>query len=124
MKVLQGNCRYVFAASTDLNVLVSKVDPHLILLQETWLSPDKSFNLPNFRSFRLDRQSRGGGLLTFVSRRFCHKAKISYQIMSGDGEILGVEISLPRGQMFSVVNAYFPLDVLDTQPLDAALLNW
>lgn len=43
--------------------------------------------------------------------------------MSGDGEIIGIEISLPAGHIVSVVNAYFPLGVLEMRPQDAALLN-
>lgn len=121
MRVLQWNCRSIFAASTDLNVLSYQLCPDIILLQETWLSPEKLFCLRDFRSFRLDRPSKGGGLLIMVSSKFCHRANISFQLMSPECEILAVEITLPGSRPFSLANVYFPSGVQDTRPLDLVL---
>uniref|UniRef100_L7LXP3 Putative tick transposon n=1 Tax=Rhipicephalus pulchellus TaxID=72859 RepID=L7LXP3_RHIPC len=43
--------------------------------------------------------------------------------MCTESEILAVEVTLPGGLTFSLVNAYFPLGVMDTRSLDLVLLN-
>lgn len=121
LRVLQWNCRSVFSALTDLNHIVSKTRPDIILLEETWLAPGRPFRFHNYRIFRLDRPTRGGGLLTLVSPQFCHKAHLSFQLMSVESEILAVTFNLPGCTAFSLVNAYFPDGVTSTSSLDAAL---
>lgn len=121
LRVLQWNCRSVMSALTDLDFIVSKEQPDIILLQETWLTPCRPFYFHNYRIFRLDRLTRGGGLLILVSLQFCHKAHKSFEFMSVDCEILAVTFSLPGCFAFSVVNSYFPEGVISTSPLDAVL---
>lgn len=113
----------MISASPDLSYQISKLCQDIILLQGTWLSPSKSFTVRNFRSFRLDRQGRGGGLLTLVSTAFCHKASISFTLSSSELEILGVDICLPNYILYTVTYAYFPSGVASTKPLDAALAS-
>lgn len=121
IRVLQWNCRSVIAALTDLKCLIDTQCPDIILLQETWLAIGKPFTLPDFRLFRLDRTTRGGGLLILVSQKFCHKAKLSFQFLSADCELLAIDICLPGCLSFSLVNVYFPNGVCTTDPLDLAL---
>lgn len=91
------------------------------MLQETWLKPEKSFQLKFYRSFRLDRPTRGGGLLTLISSKICHKAKISFQVSTPECEILAIKLVLPGCSPFTVVNAYFPSGVQDTSTLDSVI---
>lgn len=123
LRILQWNCRSVFSALTDLKCLVSKLSPDVIILQESWLAPRKPFRFRNFRVFRLDRCARGGGLLILVSPQFCHRARMSFQHLSVECELLAVDFSLPGCLPFSLVNVYFPNGVVSSVPLDAALAS-
>lgn len=69
----------------------------------------------NYRQFRLDCPSRGGGLITLLSNKFCHKARLCFKLLSAENEILAAIPTLPGGLKFSLLNAYFPLGVLNTQ---------
>ena len=121
MRVLQWNCRSIFSASTDLNYLCTQINPDIVILQETWLTPDKNFYLTGFRSFRLDRQTRGGGLMILVSRKICHRAKISFRMLDSDCEIIALDLCLPGYHPFSIINCYFPTGVQSTSHLDSVL---
>lgn len=124
IKILHWNCRSIHSASTDLLYLSCKFNPDIIALQETWLSAHNSFYLPNFRSFRLDRPSKGGGLAFFVNNKISSKIKTSYKSISPECEIFALDITLPGCSPFSLVNLYFPLGVQDTRCLDMAVSSW
>lgn len=113
----------MISASTDLLCLINQLYPDIILLQETWLNPVKNYHLNNFRAFRLDRPSLGGGLIILVSNKFCRTASIAFQLMSTDCEILAIDLCLPGHHPFSLINAYFPTGLHNTQQLDTALAN-
>lgn len=121
--MLQWNCRSLISASIDLNCLTTHLNPDVIILQETWLTPEKNFNFKDFRLFRLDRLSLGGGLMILLSSKFCHKAKIAFKLMSPECEILAVHLSIPGYRTFSIINAYFPTGVHSTYQLDSALAS-
>ena len=76
-----------------------------------------------FRSFRLDRPSKGGGLAFFINNRISLKAKIAYKHMSPESEIFALEITLPGCLPFLLINAYFPTGVQDTGCLDSAVTS-
>lgn len=58
-----------------------------------------------------------------VSTKFSHRAKISYQCMATDCEILVLDVTLPDCSPFSFVNVYFPAGVQDTRCLDVMLAS-
>ena len=93
------------------------------MLQETWLSKEKSFHLKNYRIFRLDRPSRGGGLAVFISLKIAHRVRITAQVMNLESEILALDISLPGCLPFSLVNAYFPTGVQNSNALDSVIAS-
>ena len=119
--MLQWNCRSILSASVDLFCLVNQLSPDIILLQETWLTNEKNFHLKSYRCFRLDRPTRGGGLITFISGKICHKAKVIFQVMDPDCEMLTVEMVLPGCFPMYIINTYFPYGVQSTSFLDRAL---
>lgn len=85
------------------------------------MSADQNFYLKNYECFRLDRNSRGGGLTVFISSKFCHRAKIAYKAMSSDYEVLVVQLNLPGCAPLSIVNNYFPAGIHDESALDVTL---
>lgn len=80
-----------------------------------------SFQMEHYRIFRMDRPSRGGGLLLLVSSRFCHKARLVFQRVDAHCEIQAVDLSVPGFHPITVANVYFPSGVHDTRPLDSLL---
>lgn len=118
---MQWNCRSIFSAATDLFYMCNEHSPDVILLQETWLSKEKSFHLKNYRIFRLDRPSRGGGLAVFISSQIAHRVKITCRIMNLESEILALDISLPGCLPFSLVNAYFPTGVQNSTVIESVI---
>ena len=95
VKVIQWNCRSVSSGYTDLVYLIHKTIPDIILLQESWLSVNKKFTISNFRTLRLDRPGRGGGLLALVSAKMYHNVTVSFEHICSDCELFGVDCLLP-----------------------------
>ena len=61
-----SNLRSIKNKVEELNTTISNLNPDVICLVETWLTPDVPdgfINLSEYNLFRKDRQSRGGGLL-------------------------------------------------------------
>lgn len=107
----------------DLKCLVANYSPD-ILLQESRLTTDKFFALKNYRVFRLDCNSRGGGLLTLVSSRlsrlsFFKTAFTSLELMSPSGEVLAVDLVLPGSPPISLVCVYFPVGFRRVDKMDS-----
>ena len=79
------NCLYTNATSlntTKLNELIAlaSVDkPHIIFITETWFSEFSIATIPNYKTFRVDRPTHGGGVAIF--------ARLDLQV---------VELSLPH----------------------------
>lgn len=109
LRVLQWNCYSVTSASPDLHTLVSRCSPDVILLQESWLTPPRSFSLRGYHAFRLDRSTgRGGGLLTLVSTRLVQASRVIMQITSPDCELLLLQLTVPGCRPLFLVNVYCP----------------
>lgn len=123
IKVLQWNCRSIRSSSSDLYSLTDKFSPEIILLQETWLDPGTVFMFHNYKTFRLERTGRGGGLMILVSNNFCRNTFKIFDYLSSECEILGVDLHLPGCRPFSLINVYFPHGVTEVRPLDSALAS-
>ncbi len=55
--VLHLNCCSVLKKLDDINMLIDSCNsPDVILLSETWLTPNSCFNLPAYNSFHYVRQ--------------------------------------------------------------------
>ena len=62
LRILQWNCRSI---KNKIGVLCKLIQIHkidVVLLQETFLSNDKSIKINNFDIMRADRNSQGGGV--------------------------------------------------------------
>lgn len=121
IKVLLWNCRSIRSSLPDLYTLTAKFSPEIILLQETWLDSGTIFMFPKYRTFRLDRPGRGGGLLILISITFCRNAFKTFDFLSSECEILGIDLLLPGCRPVSLINVYFPHGVCEVRALDAAL---
>ena len=69
IKVFYFNASSVLPKLDKVNAICLTHSPHVICVVESWLSSDISnskFSIPNYRSFRLDRNRHGGGLIVYV----------------------------------------------------------
>lgn len=58
----------------ELGFLVTKYSPDVVFVQETWLKPGKPTPyIHGYKAYRHDRETRGGGLLTYVKATLAHK---------------------------------------------------
>jgi ribonuclease HI len=78
--------------------------PDIICIQETFLKPLKSFNLPEYDCVRKDREGgRGGGIATFI------KSGIDYKIKETNCTLECIIIELLSGvSILTIVNVYDP----------------
>lgn len=60
---MSWNCKSLNNKNFELTNFISKHDIKIILLQETWLSPNKNFHFPNFECHRVDRYRGGVAIL-------------------------------------------------------------
>jgi len=108
ISVLQWNCNGIIKHQNELrNHLCRNSNKYdIICLQETFLKPDKKFNIPGYTAVRRDRvDGDKGGVLTLV------KQNLNYtQICSPDNlECIVLKIKLLSAYL-TVANIYLPPD--------------
>lgn len=89
----------------DLSRRTAQLKTHTFIVQETLLALDRKFHLRHYRSFRVDRSTRGGVSLTLVLTRICHKTRESLKLLSPQFEILVIAFRLPLCPFF-IANVY------------------
>ncbi len=70
LKIIHLNIRSLLPEMHLLRAWVAHNNPNIITLSETWLSskiPDREIKLVNYVLYRADRDSRGGGVVIYVS---------------------------------------------------------
>ncbi|KYM94053.1 RNA-directed DNA polymerase from mobile element jockey [Cyphomyrmex costatus] len=82
-------------------------DFNIILISETWLSPDISFKLRGFDTVREDRLGRGGGVLIAIRNDIKYRRIQVLERCGGLVEACAVEVSV-RGEPLTVVSCYRP----------------
>ena len=120
--VLQWNCKSINAPGryTECDNLIKAIKPHIVLLSETWLHPDK--NISKFKNYnttyRKDRPAReGGGLLMLVRDDLRHKSLQVNPIVNSMIEAQAIEIYLAHDKV-NILHVYNPEQTLDLEHLD------
>ena len=68
------NARSILSKLDELSAICSIHSPDIICIVESWLSPDipnSELFLPNYSTFRCDRNRRGGGILIYTKCSLC-----------------------------------------------------
>ena len=65
-----------------------------------------SLFLPGYTIYRLDRQSRGGGVMILVKNKF--NAEIENTILTAEIELLHIALELPYTKPINIVSVYRP----------------
>lgn len=81
LNILQWNCRSVQEKIGSLCALIDLYHVDVVLLSETFLSPEKVLKINGFNIIRKDRNSRGGGVAIAIKKmlaihEFKHELKL------------------------------------------------
>ena len=77
----------------------------ILVIQETFLTPSLDFAIPGKTIYRLDRASKGGGLLFAVNNKLSSSCIVSDFSDPGRVEAFGIKVWL-SGRWLSLVNVY------------------
>ena len=61
IKILQFNAQSIKNKASEFNSAITKIQPHVIILNETFLKPKDNFTISNFNVIRCDRKNKNGG---------------------------------------------------------------
>ncbi|CAG5084884.1 Protein of unknown function [Cotesia congregata] len=106
INILNLNINSYLAHSTQFQILVDELKPHIITVVETWLNPDNHITLADYTILRRDRglinangqYIRGGGVACFV-----HNSRKSKLLLSSEShdinnpEFMIIDITSPTG---------------------------
>ena len=122
---ISSNCRSLFGKVPELKQLLSSklfLNLCCVALQETWLNKSVEscvMSLGNdFSFFRCDRaghtKSRGGGVATYISSKWCSNPKIFFSYAANGIECLAIRCRpkfLPNFRSVVLINLYVAPDV-------------
>ena len=107
LKIMQWNANGINARKNELNQYLATIDgdkPHIICVEETFLKPDKNFNLTGYDIFRKDRTDNiKGGVATFVKTSI-NAVQIETPI---NVESVGVKVIINKTEIL-IYNIYNP----------------
>ncbi|XP_066590812.1 uncharacterized protein [Prorops nasuta] len=85
------NSRGIFKKKEELSKRIA--DQDIFISVESWLTKDKTFDIPGFHTFRLDRDThRGGGIIYLIKKQIFFKPVSLFCKISNKLEIAAVEI--------------------------------
>lgn len=120
-KIMQWNCQGISNNYADLINLIHDENPDIILLNETWLKPDRNFKIKNYHIERLDRVDgvRGGGIATLIKNAsLCQKIKLNL-----NGLPVKLEVSAIKLENITIINMYCSPDTSLTIRFLQQILN-
>ena len=121
LKVWQWNCRAIRNTEAEFRHQIQRIQPDIVLLQETWLQPSKTFAIPGYTILRRDRSAarggdgaivRGGGIITMIRDDPLFNAEIMEAVEpirpDDSTEILQVRLFWDRTPIV-ITNVYAPI---------------
>lgn len=116
IKILSWNCQSIVPKYDECLDYLSRHGIHIALFNETWLKTNKKLNFPNYRFYRIDRQSGDhGGVAIAINSNLKHK-----QIPSPPTKVIetvAISVDTPVGEIVFIA-AYFPGTNVTKQVLD------
>ena len=106
--ILNYNIRSFHRNSDAFLPIIDKSMPHIIVLTETWFSPDYRANIPNYRAHhttRIDRHS--GGASVFIKDDWSSTKLDSLSFITDQIEVCCAEVDV-RGENVVVLSIYRP----------------
>ena len=108
LNILSCNVRSFKKNSTGFLPLIDKAKPHVLVLTETWFSPDFQCNIPNYTAYHTVRSDRrSGGSSVYVHNTINSRKLSNFCVINNSIEICSVEILINREPMH-IVAVYRP----------------
>ena len=93
-------CAFVGQCDTKIDV---------IILTETWLKDDETYEINGYVGYHVSRKERrGGGVTIYVRDCFISNVINSINVTVGGSEVLGVRISIRHDLWYNVIGIYRP----------------
>lgn len=105
IRILQWNCRSINSKVGELCKLIQIFKIDVVLLQETFLSDNKTFKINNFNIIRNDRNSQGGGVAIAIKNNWKFK-KININSNIDEIELIGCKIKIDDKNCLDIVSIY------------------
>lgn len=102
VRSIANKCAVIYNLILDMNISVLSVN-------ETWLNnltSNEYLGFLGFKIFRLDRDSRGGGVMLLIRNKF--NAVLENTLSNASIELLHVSISFPNSADLNIVSIYRP----------------
>ena len=110
ISIIQWNCRGITWKSAELAAAINEMKqmPTVIMLQETFLKPSKTFQFRGYDVVRVDHPSgSGSGVATLIR----DGTPFREEKLSDDPAILSTTVKFENGESVDFINAYVsPLD--------------
>lgn len=100
------NANSINGKKVELIDLINTLNPDVIALQETFLSANKNFFIPNFKIYRRDRSDTGGGVAIAIHNRINHYP-INLPTLQ-NLEAIGIAVKINPTKTINLISAYHP----------------
>lgn len=112
-KIMSWNVRSMLKKMSEIEACITKIQPDVVCLVETWLNNStavSAISIPSYNLFRMDRHTRGGGLCIFINNKLdCDVDKYSHlNVCNSDIELCVLQIQLPQSKPFVFITCYRP----------------
>ena len=100
---------------TNIYFLLKTKHIDILSINETWLTeihPNDSFNFDGYKIHRLDRSSRGGGVMLLITNKL--KSFTENTIMNSSLELIHVSVDIPFSKSINIISFYKPPTALPT----------
>lgn len=99
LKIITWNCNGLTTKQNELQILIEKTEPDVVLLQETRLNKKRVTKIPNYTIYNKPKTANGG-LLTY--------AKNTIDLSKVDTQTSTAEIQLFQTDNLTIANYYLP----------------
>ena len=119
LKILQWNCRSIFSKLSEFKHYLTTLSnlPHIICLQETFLSLKYNPCIPGYHLVRKDRplsQGKGGGVCMFIKSDIIFSEITGYENNGNSEELMAIKINgMVIVNMYNKPNNTLPITTLN-----------
>lgn len=105
ISILSWNANSIQNKLIELQDLLEEKNIDILLLQETFLKPNKKFGIPNYKIYRTDRlDGKCGGTLIGVKKNIVHKRLENFKTKTI--EHTAIEIEMYNGERYTILSLY------------------
>ena len=107
ISIIQWNCRGLSSNFINLNILIKKIQPKIICLQETKITSNKSIEIKNYKQYKYPaittNTNPSGGVITYIHTKLLQSPiKVNIQ----NHQIIAAKVTLDIP--ITICNCYTP----------------